>query len=282
MKRILLYLSILLSQILVSPSLYSQITYETTYTGAGMKLYMVNLEISGMKYLVKTEDSGNRYLKFYNLDHSLWKTIDCNPFPAMELCGDPGYILYNFDALYISENLFACDDKIEFLYSSAGDCRWFTAVYNELGTPLLIADSAIAWVKPNTPQQWRPIYNTPDGTKLILSYYNGNAKVFDLPCTLSEGIDQLKMNSTSDQTEMNVFPNPGKYQNTVAYKLPSGVDQAELIISDLSGKEIRRYKVDNNFTNLLITQGEIAPGTYFYSLVTESKVLVSKKVIILK
>lgn len=280
MKKVLL-LAILLTQLLISPSLHAQITLETTYPGASLKLYMVDLEISGMKYLVKSDDAGNRYLKFYNLDHTLWKTINCNPFPAMVSCVT-GNTTYFFDALYVSENLFQCDGFVEFLYCSRSDCRWFTAVYNELGTPLLIADSTAPLVKANVPQQYRPIYNTPIGTKLILSHKNGSAKVYDLPCTLTTGIDQLFKNSTTDQIEMNVFPNPGYYESTVEYKLPNSINQAELVISDINGNEVKRYQIDNNFSNILISQSEIAPGTYFYSLVSDNKVLESKKVIVLK
>jgi len=282
MKKVLLLLVISLTQLFITLPLYSQITLETIYPHAKTKLYMVNLEISGMKYLFKNDSIGNRFLKFYNLDHTLWKTINCNPFPTMVNCGGSGSTIYIFDALYISENLFECDGYVEFMYCSHSDCRWFTAVYNELGTPLLIADSTAPLVKANTPQQFRPIYNTPVGTKLILSHLNGSAKVYDLPCTLTTDIDRSYNNSTTDQTEMNVFPNPGYYQNTVEYKLPVAINQAELIITDLTGHEIKRYQIDNNFSNILISQSEIAPGTYFYSLVSDKKVLESRKVIILK
>ena len=281
MKKIILLLAIIISQGLIHAPLYAQITVDTVFQDAAVKLYMVNLELSGMKYLVKNDDQGNRFLKFYNLNHTLWKTINCNAFPAMAYCGTTGNN-YNFDALYISENLFDCDNDVEFMYSSSSDCKYFTGIYKEDGTALLIADSTAPFVRANVPQQFRPIYNTPNGTKLILSQmFTGEAIVYNLPCTLSTDIDQYLMNSTN-QSEMNVFPNPSYYQNTVEYKLPVGVNQAEIIITDINGSEIQRYKVDKNFTSVLIPHNEIAPGTYFYSLIADNKVLVSKKIILLK
>ncbi len=84
--------------------LSAQITLEQVYPNASVKLSMVNFEFSGMKYMVKNIDPGNRYLTFYNLDHSLWKTIDCNTFPGAEYCGSPGSYSYYFDPLYIFGN----------------------------------------------------------------------------------------------------------------------------------------------------------------------------------
>ncbi|MFH1321970.1 MAG: T9SS type A sorting domain-containing protein [Bacteroidota bacterium] len=261
--------------------LFGQITLEYVYPGAMQKLYMINFEISGMKYLVKSDVQGNRFLKFYNLNHSLWKTINCNSFPTTELCGSPGTFIYNFDALYISETLFDCDTAIEFMYFSQSDCRWFTSIYKENGTALLVADSSAPLVKINIPQQYRPIYNTPLGTKLILSHKNGTARVYDLPCSLTTVIDQMLPwdNNNSDFT---VFPNPSSNKTTIEYHLPNEINQAEIILTDSRGIEVKRYHVDNNFCNIVIDQNEIAPGLYFYTLIAQDKILNSKKIIIIK
>src|SRR5688572_24330670 len=111
MKRTILLLCLLFSVSIKKT--YSQITLDTVYPNAAVKLFMVNLEISGMKYVVKSMVPGDRYLKFYNLDHSLWKFIDCDTFPAMVDCIPPYYVLYTFHSLYISETLFDCDNELE-------------------------------------------------------------------------------------------------------------------------------------------------------------------------
>ncbi len=254
----------------------AQITLEQTYPDGDTKLYMVDLEISGIKYLLKSDVQGNRFLKFYNLDHSLWKTIDCNSFPTTN---DPmGEAVYNFDALYISETLFDCDERIEFLYVSHSGIQRFTGIYNEEGTSLIEMDNCAPLVKINIPQQFRPIYNTPDGTKLILSHTNGSALVYSLPCSLATGIDLFQSEDFSGN--LTVFPNPSIDQTTINYRLPNDTKEAEILISDMVGNEIKRYRVDSYFSNLTIPKKEIPSGTYIYSLISDGNVIDSKKIII--
>jgi hypothetical protein len=67
---------------------------------------------------------------------------------------------------------------------------------------------------------------------------------------------------------------------TIDYKLPQGVQTAELIIQDLNGKEVRRYKVDNTFNNIILSNSDLSNGTYLYSLQANGTVLETKKIII--
>ncbi len=278
MKKIIL-LALLF---VLAHNIKAQITLDVVYPNAKQKLYMVNLEVSGMKYVVKSEDPGNRFLNFYNLNHSLWKTINCNTFPMMTSTNFTTTTpLYNFDAICISEKVFDCDNNIEFMYVSQGPTAWFTAIYNETAAALLIADSMGPFVKINIPNQYKPIYNTPVGTKLILSHWNGSARVYNLPCALTTGLDlDNTLRNSTTEASMNVFPNPSFYESTINYHLPQGVNSAEIIINDISGKEIKRYKVDNNFSSLLIEQSEMAAGTYIYSLTANGKVIDSKKIVL--
>lgn len=273
-------LSILVVIFLLSYSLKAQITLERKYLDAATGFYMVNLELSGMKYIHKSDVQGYRFLKFYNLDHSLWKTIDCNSFPIPP-GGTGSAAAYKFDALYISETLFNCDSAVEFLYSYANPSNQFTAVYKEDGTALLVADSCAPLVKVNIPQQFRPIYNTPQGTKLILSDKDGYARVYNLPCNLSVGIDQMKINS-NDAFDFELYPNPSFYESCIKYSLPIDVENAKVLLFDVNGKLVKEYKVDNSFNSLFIDQREIPAGTYFYSIATSDKVLATKTAIILK
>lgn len=258
----------------------SQITLETTYQNASRGLFMLNLETSGMKYVVKSEEPGARFLKFYNLDHSLWKTIDINPMPTTTMIGGfngPTQNFY-FSSLYISEKLFDCDDKIEFLYISSSGNHWITGIYNEDGIPLLEADSCAPYVASTVPQYHRPIYNTTNGTKLILSHQNGSALVYDLPCEMSVGVDGLL--PIDNLTELTVYPNPSFYETTVLINLPEHINQAELVIFDLTGKELKRYQVDKTFSNLLLSRDDFSSGTYLYSIISNNTTLISKKVIL--
>lgn len=276
MKNLTLY-SVLIGLLFCALPGSAQITLEQVYPDGKLKLFMVNLEYSGQKYVKKSMDTGNRYMHFYNLDHSFWKSINVDPFPIMAYCGPPTPT-GAYDALYISESVFDCDGKIEFLYFSYSDCKWYSAVYNEDGDILLEADSCSPLVYVNIPQQYRPIYNTPNGTKLILSHKNGTASVYSLPCTLSEDIDLLTIDPSED-TNLSLSVSPGFYDTKVQYTLPEGIDQGEIIITNEVGSVISQYIVDNTFSDVLISKRDIGPGTYHYQLMDGDKVLVAKTVV---
>lgn len=277
-RRIVLLLCIIFSASVQKAC--SQITLDTVYSNASVKLFMVNLEVSGVKYVVKSMTPGDRFLKFYNLDHSFWKFIDCDSFPAMVDCVPPYNVLYVYHALYISETLFDCDSELEFMYFSYGSCKWYTGIYKEDGSCIFAGDSLSPLVQGSVPQQWRPIYNTPDGTKLILSHKNGSGVVYDLPCTLSTDIDQL-IDENNQLGDLQVFPNPSYYESSIAYTLPAGINKAQIMIYDGAGNVVKTYTVDRSFSNLLISTSELSAGTYVYSLTTDKGILVSKKVIVL-
>jgi hypothetical protein len=262
----------------------SQITVDNVYQGASQKLYMVNLETSGMKYVVKSDAANNRYINLYHLNHSLWKTINCNAMPTTTYSSPSGVnTIYNFDAIAISQKIFDCDSLIEFMYVSVAPSKWFTGIYNENGVAKLIADSMAPLVKINVPNQFLPLYNTPSGSKLILSHNSGKAVVYNLPCTITNTtvLTGISASSISDPTSMSVYPNPSQGGlSTISYHLPQGSKQGQIVIYDLLGREAKRYTVDNNFSELLLSDNELPPGTYVYSLLTNGKVVESKKVII--
>ncbi|OFY96065.1 MAG: hypothetical protein A3K10_13085 [Bacteroidetes bacterium RIFCSPLOWO2_12_FULL_31_6] len=161
-----------------------QVTLEATYDSASTNLYMINLEISGQKYVKVTKTENNRFIYLFNLDYSPWKTFNCNSFPyTIHPVAGP---IYNFSVLYITESLFDNDNGIEFLFVNSNSFGEYTGIYNENGTIIFSQDSAYPAVTLNIPIVNVPIYNTPNGTKLILSFpYTGEAKVYGLQGILS-------------------------------------------------------------------------------------------------
>jgi hypothetical protein len=292
MKSIFISLSTFFAAALFSNCVQAQITLDHAYTSSTRdEIFMVSLENSGPKYVLKCTDSGSRYLKFYNLNHSLWKTINCNSFKTtvQPVNGQTQFI---FGSYYISESLFDCDTNIEFLYVSFAAAPWqaFVGVYNEHGTLVFGADSMstdMSSVGVRGDYQNRTIYNTPTGTKMTL-YKNQYVTsptagwirvpmVYNLPCTLTTGVGGIPRHTVSG--EMSVTPNPYTNQSKVSYKLPEDVREADLIITDLQGKEIKRYRVDRTFDSLLIGPDDLPSGTYMYSLSVGGRVLNAKKVI---
>ncbi len=107
----------------------SQITLEHTYTVANTNAYLTgsNLANSGIKYQVTDITAGQ--IKLYNLNHSIWKTINVPAIPTFTILG-----VYN-----LSESLFNTDGQVEFLvyyYTTTAPTQYYVKVYSETGTVL--------------------------------------------------------------------------------------------------------------------------------------------------
>ncbi|MFN8229872.1 MAG: T9SS type A sorting domain-containing protein [Bacteroidia bacterium] len=105
--------------------------------------------------------------------------------------------------------------------------------------------------------------------------------MYNLPCSLTTGLNLDKtINNDINESNLVVYPNPSFYHTTIKFSLPNGVNYGNIILKDLLGKEIKRYKIDNTFSELLIEQDQIPAGIYIYSLETNNSVIDSKKIIL--
>jgi hypothetical protein len=269
----------------ISISARTQITLEHDYDSAATiisgspsvynQLMIVNFTVSGEKY-VKINRLG-KSIEIYDLSHALQKTIDCSSFPM--IFGAMGNVIY------LSENLFSTDSKIAFMYgfSNGTSATTYTGIYEEDGT-LLFSDTCAPIVYQNTPLQQYPIYNTSEGTKMILSYLNIHAKVFSLPGTLTTSIQETNNNLIAMQTGRvsNAYPNPNNGSTKIDYTLPDGVNEGEIVFYNIMGNEVKRFKVDRTFNTLLISTKDIAAGTYYYQLQTSGESSGGKKMVVIK
>jgi hypothetical protein len=264
----------------------AQIVWEHTYdtastcsTNLGMsQLMVIKFEVSGERY-VNINRIGKR-ISIYDMNHSLIKTFSM-----------PYLITSNItsgDVLYLSENLFDTDPLMEYMIIvnnptfPTPDNRYYTYICKEDGS-LLFSDTGAAIIRSNIMEQQYPIYNTSVGTKMILSYDNGQAKVFSLPGTLSSGIQEANNNLIAMQSSVsNAYPNPNNGSAKIDYELPNGVNEGEIVFYNLQGMEVKRFKVDKTFNTLLISTKDIAAGTYYYQLQTEGESSGGKKMVVIK
>jgi hypothetical protein len=256
----------------------AQITFEfaldsaSALTSTEDELMIINFELLGDEYVRINRHGQN--ISIYNMNHALVKTISYASFPV-------GMGSNNCIFLYFSQLLFNTDNKIEFMYGSqsANNPHNYTGIYNEDGT-LLFSDTAWAAVYPTYPMQEYPIYNTSAGTKMILSYTNGQAKIFDLGGTLTTAIDRV--NTHTNTGLGNAYPNPTTNSTTIPYTLPNGSNQGEVVFYNTQGVEVKRFKVDNTFNSLLISTSDILAGTYYYQLQINGSASATKKMVVIK
>ncbi|HKR03198.1 MAG TPA: T9SS type A sorting domain-containing protein [Bacteroidia bacterium] len=261
----------------------AQFALEHTYDSAAVwntcsgninQLMLVKFEVSGEHY-VRINRCGH-VMSIYDLNHAFVKNISLAGVPL----NPPYYIVEHI--LYLSENLFDLDPGIEFMYVSDSGGFYTTKIYDENGS-VLFTDNGAPFIKMNIHLQQYPIYNTSAGTKMILSYENGQAKVFGLAGTLSTAIQETNDDLMNERSLIsNPYPNPAKQSTTVDYKLPGDINEGEIVFYNLTGKEIKRFKVDKTFNSLLISTIEISAGTYYYQLQTSEGASGGKKLVVVK
>ena len=263
----------------------AQVTLEHTYDSAAT--YNVGGGKVSQLLKVKFEQSGERFVKInrwnqticiYDLNHSLIKVIDCSTLPMELSTNKLGGILY------LSENLFDTDAERGFFYfASLGNGVNHTGIYND-DASLIFSDTGAAWIYPGFPTQQYPIYNTAQGTKMILSYTNGQAKVFRLAGTLSNGIQEgnAQLMQAQGGNLNNLYPNPSTGKVTLQYELPKGEKEGEIILYNTQGVEVKRYKVDDTFNDLLLDNTQLPAGAYFYQLQTSKGAVGSKKMVVVR
>lgn len=264
----------LLFILMLTGILNAQITLENSYNATTIygNFSVINLSSSGYKYCYA--NYANKTVKLYNLNHSIWKTINL-PVPN----GYSVYSVYN-----VSESLFNTDASIEVAYTSflynftvtPAIWNYEGKVVNETGTSLVtIPDCQSLSVSNTGPNGWKLIATIDSTNKSSIKSFDVYSLVGSLP--LITAIH----NETPVDMGSSLTPNPSGDRVRIDYNLPPGVTSGEITLFDLNGSELKRYAVDNSFTSLDLNNGDLPSGTYFYKISAGNN-STTKKMIIVK
>jgi len=238
-------------------AILSQITFEHSYPGN--RVSVINLSISGFKYGVL--DITLKEYKIYNLDHSLWKTIDL-PIPSGST--------YLISVTNASEELFNLDAEVEIMYTYYNpDLTYYESkVIIENGIVILTLENCgFGYATTTGNNNW-----------VLLTYIYGpnpSSDIYSLPGTsVNVGINEYP-NSILD----NPYPNPTSDIIKLPYKLPANSKSATMVIYDISGNEISRYDIDSYFDEILYDASNIPSGTYIYKIIVDDSQFDSKSFI---
>jgi hypothetical protein len=242
----------------------AQIVLENNYPGSTT---LTKLAISGDKYFMM--DWTNNNCKIYNMNHSLWKTINL-PVPS-------GWYLY--DIRYVSETLFNLDPKVELVYvyymydAVLQYYSYVTKVINEDGSVLLSVDGgAYSEALAASAGNYKFLVYDYDYS---VSPYTLNTLVYAVPGQLvsDEPVTSVSMN-------MAAYPNPATHKINIPYNLPDGTESAEIVLYDMHGTKLKAYTVDKTFSTLTINTSGMPGGLYYYHVNTQGRVLNAGKIII--
>jgi hypothetical protein len=106
---------------------------------------------------------------------------------------------------------------------------------------------------------------------------------FPVPLNSTEAgkwpFDESKYPKTSS---LSLFPNPAGDYFIVEYKIAQSYKQAIIVINDMKGKMINRYRLQGNQNQIIIPTDNLNNGVYLVSMYVDNELKDSKKITILK
>ena len=248
-------------------ALNAQITLNKRYEYSAS---IVKLETFGYKYYLM--DVPNSQCKIYNLDHSVFRTINCSV---------PNNF-YLADIKYISENLFDNDAEIELVYTyykyntAQAYYEYDSKIINEDGTELLQSIDGARYIYVN---------KTEENTFKLFAYcydYSGTIEkvwtnIYNLP---GAPVVSAYLQKNEPDILLNAFPNPATQTVKVAYSLPENVNTGKLHLFDNNGRPVNQFIIDNHTNFLSLDVSQYSSGIYHYFIEYENTKTPSKKLMI--
>ncbi len=75
-------------------------------------------------------------------------------------------------------------------------------------------------------------------------------------------------------------PNPAKEYTWIPYNLPSGVNNAQIVLRNLLGNEVSTLIIDANEQRVRLNTSSLNHGIYIYSLVINNQTVKSKRLLV--
>ncbi len=286
MKKALLSVLISLSSFLAT---HAQLTPLHTYADTqGYYFSVVDLSLSGTKYMFMNYNaSAITTVVLYNLNHSIWKTINV---PSISGLSHPG-ISINYCPPHVSENFFKIDNKVDMAMSYYDNSSGQTnlVIFDETGAVISRVDSVSSYEIYNIGTDsfvTACFWNDFDSTGTITKY---KTKLFAVPGTLpcnscghGAGLGMpVTGGGAGNQSllSLNIIPNPASSHAIIEYKIPAGAT-GRINIFDQAGRQVKQYSVDSHFDNITVDATDLPPGVYSYSLFSNGQSTAKKMVVV--
>ncbi|MEL6134976.1 MAG: tail fiber domain-containing protein, partial [Bacteroidota bacterium] len=92
------------------------------------------------------------------------------------------------------------------------------------------------------------------------------------PTIRGELLNQIKLEQNR--------PNPSSYETTIGYYIPGEIEQASIVVFDMSGRILERRPVEAGNGSLNINVQGMKSGTYTYSLLVNNQIIMTKRMIV--
>ena len=203
-------------------------------------------------------DAKNNTLSM-NTFSSDFSSVTTKNFQFSSICG------YEIDYVEITQHIFNNDDEYEFMV------RYKLKDYNgsNESSKLILFDSKGNILKDFGSAFWLDwpnlLYLINNQSYIIVEkdYTENSAiEIYSVPTTVNP--NQLK-SATISNTTLSAFPNPAKTFVNLSYNV-SGVEDAEMVITDASGRVVERRIVNAMQDNLRLNVANYKRGMYFYEV----------------
>ncbi len=261
-----IYLTALFAFVFIQ--LFGQVSLQKTYN---YSTSVVKLETQGYKYFLM--DVPNSQCKIYNMDHSLYRTINCS-VPT-------GY--YLSDIKLISEKLFNSDTQIElaftyYKYVASGNSYYYiygSKIVSENGSVIQTIDGA----------QYISVNKTSDTEYKLFAYcfdYSVSPEkvwtnIYSLPGIY---VSSTLIAGSQQDVFLNAFPNPVSDILRLDYVLPEKTRLARLNIVDSKGNPVKKFEIDSHSDHLSLNAKDLSSGVYLYYIEYDHVRSESKKIVV--
>lgn len=291
MKKLIVSVNI----VILSFASYAQssIILEKSYKGTGF-ITVTEIAPGSYKYVLygfTGTDSGYTALNkisLYNMDHSVYKTIN---IPIKN--HDANLICVNA----VTETMFNRDASLEYMLVEKDRSKEYPtlSIYTEDGSVV----KSISNIIPTENIDFEDI-DIPYilGTKGFVQFYYLNTGLNPFKMVLNRVFSSEELSSEvyyldgtfiqaslikNDESIHEMLsapiPNPSSGSTRIEYKLPEGIQKAELVIYDMYGKEYKRLLVDGAFSDIILDNESLPQGTYLYHLIINNNISETKKMI---
>jgi len=241
---------------------------KATFSYLGDKLYAIN-NVS----LSERCDT----IFIYNQDLSVYKKlfvtdVTHTPFSEFNIIKD----LQGATGIWLSDGLFNNDSLIEFSIRSYNPDR------NTYTYSIMNEQEVIFTIEQSYYTEFPKIYSLDNSFYLVIRIDDNTLNYYSLPgslpCNNCNVLSGLSEDKTIRTVELNAFPNPFTNTLQIQYKLSGNQSNSKISVTNILGKEISSFSLDNPAGNISLDAAHLSKGTYIISLYENSSII-SKKLI---
>lgn len=129
---------------------------------------------------------------------------------------------------------------------------------------------------PLTSFHYLPIGNFDDATVVYLYTFDGSTEETRITIEYHV-IDDTGIKTQISNNTFVAYPNPANSNVSISYNV---TEQSEIVIYNIVGEKVRAYLASPSGNNLKIETSDLPAGTYFYSMISDSKITGTKRLVI--